>query len=146
MQNTFKKGINMTKIWDFIKHNSGMVIGSFLVIAIIVWCYGCQSKVTSIANYPVKVTRAGLEVEVDHFLKQAEIRFIELDQQDEFKQTFFAMAIEFMSAGKVNPLAIALTLGNLLGLGAIVDNVRKRTLINTLKGVQANAKEKDSPS
>lgn len=123
----------MTKIWTFIRHNSGIVIGAVLVIAILVWCYGCPAQVTSIHNPPALVTRPELEVEVDHFLKQAEIRFTELDQQDEFKRTIFAMAISFMSEGKINPLAIAVTLGNILGLGAVVDNVRKRTLINTIK-------------
>ncbi|GAH89668.1 unnamed protein product, partial [marine sediment metagenome] len=60
-------------------------------------------------------------------------------QQDEFKRTLFAWAMEFMSTGKINPLAIALTLGNILGAGAIVDNVRKRTHINTLKGQNAGS-------
>lgn len=130
----------MTKLWAFIRHNSGIVISTILVYAVLIWCYGCPSTVVSIHNPPALVTRGELEVEVEHFLKLAELRFIELDQQDEFKRTFFAMAIEFMSAGKINPLAVALTLGNLLGLGAVVDNVRKRTLINTLKGIQSNAK------
>lgn len=133
----------MTKLWAFIRHNSGMVIGVVLVIAILIWCYGCQSKVVSIHNPPALVTRSGLEIEVDHFLKQAEMRFAELDQQDEFKRTLYAMAISFMSEGKVNPLAIAITLGNILGLGAVIDNIRKRTYINTLKGDYVNANKKD---
>lgn len=133
----------MKKIWQFIRHNSGMVIGSILVIAILVWCFACHSKVVSIHNPPALVTRAGLELEVDYLLKQAEMRFAELDQQDEFKRTIFAMAIDFMKEGRINPLAIAITLGNILGLGAIIDNVRKTTHINTLKGGNVNAKEKD---
>lgn len=123
----------MTKLWAFARHNSGMVIGVTIVIAILVWCYGCPSQVVSIHNPPKLVTRSELELEVDHFLKQAEIRFAELNQQDEFKRTLFAAAMEFMAEGKVNPLAIAITLGNILGLGAVIDNVRKRTLIQTLK-------------
>lgn len=128
----------MTKVWSFVRHNSGIVIGSILSILVLCWCYGCESKVVSITNTPFLVTRPELELEVDHFLKQAEIRFAELDQQDEFKRTFFSMAIDFMQGGKINPVAIALTIGNLLGLGAVVDNVRKRTLIATLKGRNAN--------
>lgn len=128
----------MTKIWAFIRHNSGIVIGSILAIAILVWVYGCPSQVVSISNPPALVTRPALELEVDHFLKQAEMRFAELDQLDEFKRTIFAMAMDFMSEGKVNPLAIAITLGNLLGIGAVVDNVRKRTLINTMKAEREN--------
>jgi len=124
----------MTKIWAFIRHNSGIVIGCVLCTAILLWCYGCESKVVSITNPPRLVPRTELELEVEHFLKTAEIRFKDLDQQDEFKRAIFAVAMKFMSEGKVNPIAIALTLGNLLGIGAIVDNVRKRTHINTLKG------------
>lgn len=123
----------MTELWAFIRHNSGMCIGTVLVICVLVWCYGCESKVMSITDPPRLVPRSDLELEVDHFLKTAEIRFKELDQQDEFKRVIFAAAMEFMSAGKVNPIAIALTLGNILGLGAVIDNVRKRTHINTLK-------------
>lgn len=132
----------MKKIWAFIRHNSGIVIGTIIVIAILIWCYGCPSTVVSIHNPPDRVTRGQLEVEVEHFLKSAELRFAELDQQDEFKRTLFAYAMEFMSEGKINPLAVALTLGNLLGVGAVIDNIRKRTHINTLKGGNANGKEK----
>lgn len=123
----------MTKIWTFIRHNCGIIIGCMLAIAVLAWTYGCESKVVSITNTPMLVTRPMLELEVDHFLKQAEMRFAELDQQDAFKRTFFAMAMEFMEGGKINPLAVALTIGNLLGFGAVVDNVRKRTLIATMK-------------
>lgn len=136
----------MTKIWAFIRHNSGIVISSILVIGILVWVYGCPSQVVSISNPPAMVTRGALEIEVDHFLKQAEMRFAELDQQDVFKRTIFAMAMNFMKEGRIDPISIALTLGNILGLGAVVDNVRKRTLINTLKGVQANGKGKNNTS
>jgi len=123
-----------------------MVIGVILVILILGWVYGCPSTVVSIHNPPALVTRAELEVEVDHFLRQAETRFADLDQQDEFKITLFSMAMEFMSEGRINPLAVALVLGNLLGLGAIADNARKRTVINTLKGGNANATKKDDTS
>jgi len=124
----------MTKLWAFVRHNSGIIIGCILAVLVLLWAYGCHSKVVSITNSPLLVTRAELELEVDHFLKSAEIRFQELDLQDEFKRTFFAMAIDFMQGGKINPLAIALAIGNLVGFGAVVDNVRKRTHINTLKG------------
>lgn len=134
----------MSKIWQFIRHNSGMVIGCVLCSIVLTWVYGCESKVVSITNTPVLVTRAELELEVDHFMRMAEIRFVDLNQQDEFKRTIFAMAMDFMKEGKINPLAIAITLGNILGLGAVIDNVRKRTYINTLKGdvVNGNTKEK----
>lgn len=123
----------MKKIWAFIRHNSGMVVGTILCIFTLIWVYGCPSQVTSITDAPKLVTRAELDIEVNYFLEMAEIRFTELDRQDEFKRTVFAIAMEFVQGGQINPAAVALTIGNILGLGAVIDNVRKRTLINTLK-------------
>lgn len=136
----------LTKIWTLIRHNPGIVFGIVLAIAVIVWTYGCHSKVVSITNSPMLVTRAELDLEVNHFLEMAEIRYTELDQQDEFKRTFFAMAIDFMQGGEINPVAVALVIGNLLGVGFGIDNLKKRTHINTLKGGNGKAKEKSSES
>lgn len=130
----------MTKLWAFVRHNSGIIIGSILCIFTLVWVYGCPSKVTSITDPPKLVSRPELEAEVDYFLQMTEIRFAELDQQDEFKRTIFAMAMGFIDGGSINPAAIFLVLGNLIGVGAVVDNVRKRTVINTLKNQNANEK------
>lgn len=129
---------DMAKIWAFIRHNSGIVIGCVLAVLVLIWAYGCQSKVVSIVNSPTLVTRAELELEVDHFLKNAEIRFAELDWQDEFKRTVFAIAIEFMQGGQINPVGVAMTIASILGVAALGDNIRKRTYINTLKGNNAN--------
>lgn len=127
----------MTKLWAFIRHNSGMIIGATLCTLILAWTYGCESEVKSVQNPAVLVTRSELEIEVDNFLKMAKIRFTELDQQDAFKRTFFAMAMTFMEGGRINPAAIALTLGNILGLGAVIDNIRKRTVLNVRKSNNA---------
>lgn len=147
----------MTKIWTFIRHNPGMVVGSIICICVLVWTYGCESQVTSIVNPTVLVTRAELTVEVDAFLAQqqlkvdtfiaqANLKVSNLDRQDQIKNTIFTTAIDFMQGGKINPAAVALVIGNILGLGAIADNLKKRTHINTLKGANANAKEKDDTS
>lgn len=132
----------MKKLWAFIRHQQGMAVGIIIATAVLIWTYGCQSEVTSITNAPELVTRAELEIEVDYFLKTAEIRFAELDQQDEFKRTIFAIGISLLEGGTLNPAAIAIVIGNILGLGAVIDNVRKRTLIQTLKnsgGASTNA-------
>lgn len=123
----------MKKLWAFIRHNQGISIGGAIAIAVLIWTYGCQSQVRSIVDPIVLVTRAELELEVENYLALAELRFADLDRQDQIKSTLFETAITFMQGGNVNPAAVAIVIGNILGLGAIIDNVRKRTLINTLK-------------
>lgn len=138
----------MFKIWSFTRHNSGIVIGFFLSLIMLVYAYGCQSTVVSLVNSNVRVTRLELQAEVDMLLAQAESRFADLDRQDLVKNTIFNAVIELAQGKSVNPVGVLFTLGNILGLGAVVDNVRKRTHINTLKGGHVNATvetQKESP-
>lgn len=128
----------MKEIWKFVRHNQGMFIGVLLAIGVFSWTYGCKSKVRSITNPIIMVNRRELQIEVDNFIAQAELRFAELDKQDQVKSTLFNVAIDFMQGGNINPAAVAIVIGNILGLGAVIDNVRKRTLINTLKGSAKN--------
>ena len=123
----------MKELWKFVRHNQGMCIGVLLAVAVLVWTYGCQSQVRSITNPIVVVNRGELQIEVDNFIAQAELKFADLNRQDQVKSTLFNTAIDFMQGGNINPAAVAIVIGNILGLGAVVDNVRKRVLINTLK-------------
>lgn len=130
----------MKKLWSFIRHNQGLFVGGAIAIAVLIWTYGCESQVTSILYAPNLVNRGQLQIEVDTFIAQAELKFADLNMQDQLKSTLFETAITFMEGGSVNPAAVAIVIGNILGLGAIIDNVRKRTLINTLKGNAKNGK------
>lgn len=123
----------MTKICRIIRHNQGLAIGSFIAICVLLWAYGCQSQVTSIVNPTILVTRGELDIEIDAFIAQAKLKYADLDRQDEIKSTVFNVAIDFMKGGQINPVALAIVLGNILGLGAILDNRRKDVAIKTLK-------------
>lgn len=134
----------MTKIWTFIRHNSGICIGLFLVPLVLVYAYSCQSTIISLVRPGQRITRTELVAEVDYFLAQAESRFADLDRQDLVKGTIFNSFLDLAQGGAINPAGIALVLGNILGLGAVIDNVRKRTHINTLKGESLDVKIHES--
>ncbi|MBA7632830.1 hypothetical protein ES703_40385 [subsurface metagenome] len=122
-----------TKIWAFIRHNSGICIGSVLGICFLLWSFSCQSSVVSLVDPQVQVTRIELLAEVDMFLARAESRLVDLDRQDLVRDTVFNSIGEILATGTINPAAVFLALGNILGLGAVIDNVRKRTHIATLR-------------
>lgn len=127
----------LTKIWDFIRHNSGICIGVVLGICLLLWTYSCESTVVSMIDSSVKVTRVELLAEVDMYLARAEARLQDLDRRDLVKQTVFNSIAEVLATGTINPAAVFLAIGNVLGLGAIIDNVRKRTHIATLRSDMA---------
>ena len=132
----------MTKIWTFIRHNSGICIGTPLCCLVLFYVYSCQSMVVSLVDPNHKITRAELVNEVEALLASAETKFDDLDRQDLVKGTIFNSVLELAQGGTINPAGIALVIGNVLGAGA--DNIRKRTHINTLKGGNVNAKSKKS--
>lgn len=123
----------MNRIWPFVRHNSGVVIGFGLLPVILIYAYSCQSVVISDLKPGKKINRQELVNEVDFFLAQAEAKFNDLDRQDLVKNTIFNSVLDLTQGNPPSPSGVALFIGNLLGLGAVIDNVRKRTYINTIK-------------
>lgn len=134
----------MDKIWKHIRHNQSLVISLVLCSVVVAWAYGCESTVRSIIQPNLKVTRAELQQEVENLTAQAELRFKSLDRQDAFKSALFDVAIQYANGSTINPVAVAITLGNILGIGAVIDNRRKDVRINSLKTEIANGNKKTS--
>lgn len=132
----------MRKLWKAIRHNQSTIISILLASTILIWAYGCQSRVRSLVNPSVLVSRDGLHLEVDNMIAQAELRFKSLDQQDAFKKALFDIAVNYMQGGQLNPAAVFVTLFSIVGGGALIDNRRKDVRIKSLKSEIANGNEK----
>ncbi len=128
----------MKKIYAFIRHNPMTSFGFLLCCFVLFWCYSCQSTVVSLVNPDRKLNRAQLVIEVDSFLAAASDRFNDLDRQDLVKNTIFNSVLDLAQGKAVNPIGVVMALSGILGLGAIGDNIKKRTHINTLKGGNVN--------
>lgn len=129
----------MIKIFKFYKHNAGFVTNLLLAPLVLIYAYGCQSTVLSLVNSNLQVNRSELIGEVNSFLAMAESRFENLDRQDLVRNTMFNSLSELITTNPTSPAGIGLFVANLLGIGAVIDNVRKRTLIDVLKKQQNNA-------
>lgn len=123
--------MNLTKLKKLLNHERYQVVGVCVIIIFFVWFFGCESKVRSLTNPQVLVTRPELNAEVDFYLAQAEIRFNDLDKQDEFKRFLVEKTLIVTEGGSVNPYGIMATVLGIVGVGATVDNVRKRNVIRT---------------
>lgn len=123
----------MRTLWKILRHNQAFAISMMMCVTAVLWVYGCSSTVVSIVNPPDRLTRQELQDEVNAFLAKAKTRFEYLNQQDNLKSTIFNASIEFLQGNAVNPVAVAVVLGNILSIGAVVDNRRKDAIIKTLK-------------
>lgn len=117
----------------FFNHERYESIAIVIAAGLLFWFYGCESKVPSIKNPERLVTRAVLKMEIDSILQMGEYRYNQLDQQDAIKDALLANAMLVASGGTVNPVAVITGIAGILGIGATVDNVRKRKEIKTLK-------------
>ena len=135
----------LDKLKSFFNHERYQVIAFAVTFAITIWLYGCPSKVPSLSTPSILVTRDQLQIELDTLLASAQAKFAALDKQDEFKQTLFESALVWARTGSLNPIGIITAMAAIAGVGATVDNVRKRREIKALSA-NANAKTKtDQP-
>lgn len=130
----------MKTIAKWIRHNQGIFVALIIAAGLLVWTFGCESKVGSLIEPAKKVTRdelqleidsevSRLEAELDLLIKQASLKMQELDRQDAIKQKLFEFAAITAEAGTMNPTGLLALIGSILGFGAIVDNRIKDKVI-----------------
>jgi len=133
----------MQKVYDFIKKLGNgeryQTLAGIIAVLMFVWFVGCTSKVSSITNPGQAVSRDELHIEIDTFLAQAENKLQSLDQQDAVKRLLAEQTMLIAKGGAVNPAGIMVLLGGIFGIGATVDNVRKRKVIKRLENGTAKS-------
>lgn len=117
----------MKKALKFINDNHHYIIAAIILLVACFWTYGCHSQVNSILNPNQRITRAELEIEVDYFLAHAELKFMDLDKQDQIKQALLDLGSTFATTGTLNPTGL---LNTAISVAAIAFglNQRKRRL------------------
>ena len=123
-----------------IRHNQGEFVAILICLGLLVFSYGCQSRVESLIKPERLVTRAELMLELEAeqarlageltmLTKSAEAKFAELDRKEEIKSLLLNFGMVASETGQVNPAGIIGLLVSILGVGAIVDNRIKDKVI-----------------
>jgi len=127
-------------IGTWIRHNQGLFAALLLAAGVLVWTYGCESKVGSLVQPDKLVTREELLIEIDQESKRlenelallqqkAELKLQQLDRQDELKRKLYDLAALTAETGQVNPAGVVTLIGSILGAGLLVDNRIKDKVI-----------------
>ena len=123
----------------FMRHNQAIVTAAVIAVGLIVWSYGCESKVQSLTSKQT-VTRSQLtlelgeqakllETQLDNLKAQAAERFQQLDNKDAIKAKVFDAVSVATTSGGFNATGLLTLAGSILGLGAVVDNRIKDKVI-----------------
>lgn len=121
------------KIREALRHNQALAVAVVICLALGMYLVGCESSVTSPVSAPKKVTRPQLNIERDRVMADFKLAYENLTKQDVFKQKLFEIGLVAAQGGTVNPVGAGITLLGLLGLGSIVDNRKKDSIIKTLQ-------------
>jgi len=117
------------KIKTFCNHERYQVVMGFCIVGFLIWMIGCNPTVQSLMTPTKMVTRQELQSELDFLIARANIRFAKLDQQDALRNAIAENALIWTQTGTINPAGLVLSLLALAGVGASVDNIRKRKVI-----------------
>ena len=123
----------------WIKHNQGMFIALIVSAILVLWSYGCESKVESLISEK-QVTRSELQVELqtevhrleselDNLQQLAIVRNQQLDRKDAIKAKLFDTLSVVTQTGQFNPAGLIGAFGILASLGLGVDNRIKDKVI-----------------
>ena len=123
MQNFLKTLLN---------HERYQTISCLLVGLLLAFFYSCQPTCRSPLDPEIEITRAQLDMEIDVFVAKANMGYQTLEHKEQLRDILFQQAMATASGAAFNPIALLTTAGAVLGLGATVDNVRKRKEIKRL--------------
>jgi hypothetical protein len=119
----------LEKVKEIIRHNQGLAVAIIVIIAVGIWMFGCESKVQSPFNPNVRVSRVELQAEWELYAKKVDLAVQDLDKQDLFKQKLTEIGIAFAQGSTIDPIGAGITLLGVLGVGVIVDNKKKDSVI-----------------
>lgn len=118
-------------LWELISKNHRGVITVAVVFIVIIYLQACQSTTKSIIDPNMRVTRVGLQIELETIQSKYKEANADLDQQDAIKKMIVENAILIASGGAVNPVGILSGVAAIYGIASagssVVKKVRKST-------------------
>lgn len=113
-------------------HERYQTITGIIAVAMLIWFVGCPARTKSIIDPTKQISRQELQLELEQFTQKAEFGFADIERQEKLRELLFQQSIIAVGTGTINPLALMTSIGATLGLGATIDNVRKRKEIKRL--------------
>ncbi len=105
-----------------IKHKA-IIITILVTIAMILYLYGCESKVKTLNGTGERVNRQELQLELETYIATAKIRLASLDKQDEFRSIVLQNALILVQGQPFNPIGIISGMAAIYGIAQGSSNI-----------------------
>lgn len=130
----------MNKVLETLRHYQGTVAAVVICVLLVVWGLGCAVTTTSPFDPSKKVTARELDVEVNAYADRTVLAYEDIKRKEQIRATILEAGLAYAQGGGINPLGVISTLAGIVGVGSVIDNRRKDSVIksksNALAAVQ----------
>lgn len=102
-------------MWVWIKHNIRGIITAILTVALCVFLYSCESQVKSLDGSNRLINRAELQLELDRYMSMAQLRMLDLDKQDAFRDIIIQNSLLVAQGQPFNPIGLITAIAGIYG-------------------------------
>lgn len=101
---------------QWIKQNHKTIITGIVTIAICLWLYACESQVKSLDGSGTLINRAELQLELDSMIDSAQLRMLDLDRQDAFRDIIIQNSLLLVQGQPFNPVGLLTSIFGIYGI------------------------------
>lgn len=124
-------------VYNWLKKNRTVIITILVSIALCLWMYACESQVESLNGGGVMITRGQLQLELETLIARAELKVLDLNRQDAFRDLIIQNGLLIVSGQPFNPLGIITAFAGIYGTAHAASKVttyakkkRKKETVN----------------
>lgn len=112
-------------MWQWIKDHWKGLITCLITFGVLIYIYGCESKVRSMYDPTRQINRQELQLELDRFMGLVQVRMVSLDKQDQLRALILENALILVQGQPFNPLGILTGIGAIYGATQAGCNITK---------------------
>jgi len=112
-------------MFTWIKEHKTILITILATVGIIFYLYACESKVKSLDGTNHLIDRQELQLQLNHFIDTAQLRFASLDRQDKIRAIILQNALVLIQGQPFNPIGIITAAAAVYGVSQGGQNITK---------------------
>lgn len=124
---------------QWIKNHSSVLITILVTVGVAIYFGSCEPTVRSLNDSNRFVNRQELQLELDQLISLAELRMLDLEQQERFHQLILQNALVLVQGQPLNPVGIITGIAAIYGAAQGGRNVRRVVKTKIAKGRENNA-------
>lgn len=109
-----------------IKKNLPAILTFFLTIGVVIFLYACEPKTASLVSVNKRINRQELQLELDQLISLAQLRMVDLDEQEKLKAVILQNALILVQGQPFNPIGIISGIAAIYGLSQGSYNIGKK--------------------